>query len=135
MGMSEIVNQEDYGKFLDKVLELDQNIRYVAIYDGKIHSKFREGIQGYFKQEEIESSLSEAQKRWEYRKKLSFKIGAPRFAMAQYTKVNRITFPLGNDAVILVTTELGIDIEKLVDRIIEISNPNNNDLLNGFYTR
>ena len=68
-------------------------------------------------------------------KKLSIKIGAPRFAMAQYTKVNRITFPLGNDAVILVTTELGIDIEKLVDRIIEISNPNNNNLLAGFYTR
>ena len=119
MGISEIVNQEDYGKFLDKVLELDQNIRYVAIFDGKIHAKFREGIQGYFKQEEIESSLSEAQKRWEYRKKMSMKIGAPRFAMAQYGKVNRITFPLGNDAVILVTTELDVYVNKLVDKIIE----------------
>ena len=107
----------------------------MAIYDGEYHAKFRDGIQGYFKEDEIKSSLSEAQNRWAFRKKLSIKIGAPRFAMAQYTKVNRITFPLGNDAVILVTTELGIDIEKLVDRIIEISNPNNNDLLNGFYTR
>ena len=69
--MSELVHQKDYENFLDKVLELDQKIRYVAIYDGKIHAKFQDGVQGYFKQEEIESSLSEAQKRWDYRKKLS----------------------------------------------------------------
>ena len=132
--MSELVNQENYGKFLDQVLELDQNIRYVAIYDGKIHSKFREGIQGYFKQEEIESSLSEAQKRWEYRKKMSMKIGAPRFAMAQYGKVNRITFPLGNDAVILVTTELDVYVNKLVDKIIETRHNLENNVY-GFASR
>jgi len=133
--MSELISHSDCENFFDDVLKLDQKIRYVAIYDGDYHAKFRDGIQGYFKEDEIKSSLSEAQNRWAFRKKLSIKIGAPRFAMAQYTKVNRITFPLGNDAVILVTTELGIDIEKLVDRIIEISNPNNNDLLTGFYTR
>ncbi len=133
--MSELISHSDCENFFDDVLKLDQKIRYVAIYDGEYHAKFRDGIQGYFKEDEIKSSLSEAQNRWAFRKKLSIKIGAPRFAMAQYTKVNRITFPLGNDAVILVTTELGIDIEKLVDRILEISNPNNNDLLTGFYTR
>ncbi len=133
--MSELISHSDCENFFDDVLKLDQKIRYVAIYDGEYHAKFRDGIQGYFKEDEIKSSLSEAQNRWAFRKKLSIKIGAPRFAMAQYTKVNRITFPLGNDAVILVTTELGIDIEKLVDRIIEISNPNNNNLLAGFYTR
>ena len=133
--MSETGSPVEYGKFFDKVLKLDENIRFVAVYDGQLNAKFKEGIQGYFKEDETKSSLSEAQKRWAFRKKMSIKIGAPRFAMAQYTKVNRITFPLGNDAVILVTTELGIDIEKLVDRIIEISNPNNNNLLAGFYTR
>ncbi len=133
--MSELISHSDCENFFDDVLKLDQKIRYVAIYDGEYHAKFRDGIQGYFKEDEIKSSLSEAQNRWAFRKKLSIKIGAPRFAMAQYTKVNRITFPLGNDAVILVTTELGIDIEKLVDRIIEISNPNNNNLLAGFNTR
>jgi hypothetical protein len=134
MGMSEIVNQEDYGKFLDKVLELDQNIRYVAIFDGKIQAKFREGIQGYFKQEEIESSLSEAQKRWDYRKKMSFRIGEPRFAMAEYGKVNRITFPLGNEAVILVTTELDIYVNKLVDKIIQVRH-NLEYAVSGFFSR
>ena len=40
--------------------------------------------------------------------------------MAQYGKVNRITIPLGQEGVILVTTELDVDVKKLVDSIIEI---------------
>jgi len=132
--MSELISHNDCENFFDKVLKLDENIRYVAIYDGQYHAKLRDGIQRYFTDEEIKSSLSEAQNRWGFRKKISLKIGAPIFAMAQYAKVNRITFPLGNEAVILVTTELGIDVSKLVDKVIEIRNSLNNNV-SGFYTR
>jgi hypothetical protein len=132
--VSELISHYDCENFFDEVLKLDENIRYVAIYDGQYHAKLRDGIQRYFTDEEIKSSLSEAQNRWAFRKKISLKIGAPIFAMAQYAKVNRITFPLGNEAVILVTTELGVDVSKLVDEIIEIRNSLNNNV-SGFYTR
>ena len=36
--------------------------------------------------------------------------------MAQYGKVNRITISHGDDGVILMTTELDVDIDKLVDK-------------------
>jgi len=132
--MSEIVSPVEYGKFFDEVLKLDENIRFVAVYDGQLNAKFKEGIQGYFKEEEINSSLSDAQKRWASRKKLSFKIGEPKFAMAEYAKVNRITFPLDNDGIILVTTELGVDVSKLVDKIIEIRHSLENNVY-GFASR
>ena len=119
-GMSELVSHIDYGKFFDEILQLDKNIRFAAIYDGQFHAKFRNGIQGYLEEEEIKSSLSRAQRRWDSRKKLSYKIGEPRFAMAQYGKVNRITIPLENDGLILITTELDVDIIQLVDKVIEI---------------
>ncbi len=134
MGMSELESPVEYGKFFDEVIKLDESIRYAAIYDGQLNAKFKNGVQGYFKDEEIKSSLSEAQKRWAFRKKLSFKIGEPKFAMAEYAKVNRITFPLDNDGIILVTTELGVDVSKLVDKIIEIRYSLNNKVA-GFYTR
>ena len=118
--VSELVGKVDYGKFFDEVIALDESIRFVAIYDNKFHAKFRNGIEGYFKEKEIKSSLSEAQNRWTFRKKMSFKIGEPKFAMAQYGKVNRITIPLDNDGIILVTSEIDVDINKLVDGIIEI---------------
>ena len=117
--MSELVNYSEYGEFFNQVLGLDQNIRFVAIHDGQFKAKYRIETIGYFEDEEIKASLSEAQNRWDSRKKLSFKIGEPKFAMAQYGKINRITIPLGNEGVILVTTELGVDIDKLVDGIID----------------
>jgi len=120
MGMSELVSPAEYGKFFDEVMKLDKKIRYAAIYDGHLNAKFRNGIQGYFKEEEIKSSMSEALDRWASRKKMSFKIGEPKFAMAQYGKVNRITISFGNEGVILVTTELDVDVNELVDKIIEI---------------
>jgi len=135
MDMAEKVSPGEYEKFFDKVLKLDENIRFVAIYDGQLNAKLKEGIQRFFTDEEIKSSLTEAQNRWDSRKKMSFKIGEPKFAMAEYAKVNRITFPLGNEAVILVTTELGVDVSKLVDKVIEIRYSLNKDLLDGFYTR
>jgi len=119
-GMSELVSHIDYGKFFDEILQLDKNVRFAAIYDGQFHAKLRNGIQGYLEEEEIKSSLSRAQRRWDSRKKMSFKIGEPRFAMAQYGKVNRITVPLENDGLILITTELDVDIIQLVDKVIEI---------------
>ena len=132
--MSELISHNDCENFFDEVLKLDENIRFVAIYDGQYHAKFREGTHAYLREDEIKSSLSETHNRWAFRKKLGFKIGEPKFAMAQYDKVNRVTFPLANDGVISLTTELGVDISKLVDKVIEIRNPLNNRLT-GFYGR
>jgi hypothetical protein len=39
--------------------------------------------------------------------------------MAQYGKINRITIPLSNEGIILVTTELDVNIESLVNGITE----------------
>jgi len=118
--MSELISYTEYGKFFDEVLSLDQNIRFTAIHDGRFKAKYQPGIQGYFREKEIKSALIEAQNRWDSRKKLSSKIGDPKFAMAQYGKINRITIPLGKEGIILVTTELDVDVEKLVEEILEI---------------
>ena len=114
-----LVNKIGHEKFLDETMKLDPNIRLVAIYDGQFKAKFREGIKRYFEDEEIKSSLNEAQNRWASRKKMSFKIGKPKFAMAQYGKVNRITISQGEDGIILMTTELDVDVNELVDKVIE----------------
>ena len=50
---------------------------------------------------------------------MNFKIDEPKFAMAQYGKINRIIIPLDDDEVILLTTELDVDINELTDKVIE----------------
>jgi hypothetical protein len=117
--MSKLVSNLDYGQFFDRVMKIDPNIRLVAAYDGQFRAKLREGIQRNLSDEEIKSSMIDAQNRWILRKNMSFKIGEPKFAMAQYGRVNRITIPLDDDRVILLTTDLGVDINELADKVIE----------------
>ena len=116
--MSKLVSEMDFGEFFDTVMEFDPKIRLVATYDGRFRAKLRVGLKRNFEDEEIKSSMVEAQNRWIFRKKMSLKIGEPKFAMAQYGKINRITIPL-DDGVILLTTELDVDINKLTDKVIE----------------
>lgn len=47
-------------------------------------------------------------------------LGEPIFAMAKYGKVFRFTLPLGVAGLILVSTEPGIDIENIIEKICKI---------------
>lgn len=116
--MSELISYNIFGEFFDEVLKLDEKIRFVAIHDGHFKAKYQRGLKGFFKEEEIKLSLSESHDRFSSRKKINFKIGEPKFAMAQYGKINWVTIPLGLEGIIMVTTELDADIERIVDEII-----------------
>ena len=118
MGISELISYKSVGKFFDNVLELDKGVRFVAVHDGHFKAKYKKGIDGYFEEKEVKASLSEAQSRWDSRKKLRFRIGDPKYAMAQYGKINRLTVPLGDEGVILITTEIDVDIRKIADGVI-----------------
>ena len=118
--LSELVNTQDYGKFLDEILALDPKIIHVAIYDGRYHAKFKNETSGFFKEEEIKTSFSHAKNQWTCRKNIGCKIGEPRFTMSQYGKINRITFPISKECVIVVTTELHLDVNKFVDNIVDV---------------
>jgi len=110
-------------EFCQKILEIDDKIRFVSVYDdGNFFHKMKEGKKSYLTDEETQNSLSQAQYRWAARKKMTSKIGAPVFAMAKYGKVFRFTIPVGTAGLILVSTELDISIEDIVEKICNIRN-------------
>ena len=113
----------DYEKICNNILDLDKKIRYVAIYDfGELYEKIRPGLKSYLSKEETEMSLSQAVYRWSTRKKISGKIGNPVFALAKYEKIIRITIPIGGAGLILISTELDVNLIEMLDKIIEIKN-------------
>ena len=84
----------NYEKMCDEILDLNQNIRYAAVYDyGELHDKVRPGVKSHLSREETETSLSQAIYRWSTRKKTADKIGTPIFALAKYEKIG-IASPL-----------------------------------------
>ena len=111
----------DYEKICDEILNCDNQIRYVGIYDyGELHDKMRTGISSYLTREETEVSLSQAIYRWSTRKKTVSKIGKPIFAMAKYEKIYRITIPIGGAGIILISTELNAKVSEIVDKVLAI---------------
>ena len=110
-----------YDKICDEILEFNEKIRYAAIYDyGELHDKLRPGITSHLTREETETSLSQAIYRWSTRKKTADKIGTPIFALAKYEKIYRITVPIGGAGLILITTELDVNVNEIVDKTLEI---------------
>jgi len=111
----------NYEKICDEILNCDNQIRYVGIYDyGELYDKMRPGLSSYLSKEETELSLSQAIYRWATRKKTSLKIGKPIFAMAKYEKIFRVTIPIGGAGLILISTELTANVNEIVDKALAI---------------
>lgn len=120
--MSELISKVDYAKFLDGVLGLDSRIRFVAIYDGHLKAKFQPRIPDILKENEIKSCLSEALKIRNYGKKINFYDVRPKFLMTHFDQINQITIPLENDEIVLLTTEMDVEVHQIVTKIIEFRN-------------
>jgi len=113
----------EYEKICDAILECDKKIRYVGIYDfGELTDKTRPGLKSYLTKEETEMSLSQAVYRWSTRKKTTEKIGKPIFALAKYEKIYRITMSIKGAGLILVSTELDINVNETVEKVLKIKN-------------
>ena len=113
----------EYEKICNEILECDEKIRYVGVYDyGELYDKMRTGVKNHLSREETELSLSQAVYRWSTRKKTAEKIGKPIFALAKYEKIYRITIPSTGAGLILISTELDVNVIEIVDKILEIKN-------------
>ena len=113
----------EYEKICDEILECDKDIRYVGIYDyGELYDKMKSGLKSHLSREETEMSLSQAVYRWSTRKKTTDKIGKPIYALAKYEKIYRMTIPISGAGLILISIELNVDVNMIVDKIITIKN-------------
>lgn len=111
----------DYEKFCNEVFKLDKKIRFVGIFDGHFTLiKMREGLESYLTPEETKNSLIDTYSRWRTRQGLSKKLGRPLYAMAEYEKVKRMTIPLNENGLILVSTEPSCYHEIITKEIISV---------------
>ena len=114
----------DYGKLCKDILNLDPKIRYAGICDNTGETKFggqRQGVQNLLSLEETKRSNLQALARWALRNSLSPKIGKGKYAIAEYEKLKRITVPLENNHLLLITTELEDDHQKIIDNVLQMT--------------
>lgn len=80
----------------------------------------REGVSSLLTPAETKRSLLQALARWSLRNELARKIGRGKYAMAEYEKIKRITVPLDDTHLLLVTTEVDVDHMKIINGILKL---------------
>ena len=99
---------DDEGKLVNMVMEGVPKARFSLICDqnGKIlWTSQRDNKEHLLSLEETKKSLKRALESWQYRDELSSKIGKGRYAVATYEKLTRVTVPLANGHMLLVSIE------------------------------
>ena len=107
------------------IIDMDTKIRFAGICDESGEIKYggqREGLENVLKNEETRRSNLQALARWGLRNSLSPKIGKGKYAMAEYEKIKRITIPLEDEHLLLVTTEVEADHAKIINNILKLLN-------------
>ena len=113
----------DYSKLCQQIMALDPRVRFAGICDdtGEIlYGGQREGVKDLLSREETRRSNLQALARWGLRYTLASKIGRGKYAMAEYENIKRITVPLDNDHLLLVTTEVDVDHGKIINAILKL---------------
>ena len=113
----------DYNSLNSDIIKLNPKIRYAGIYQTgniQIWEKIQEGITRLFDKEKTNDTLIHAYMRWRTRQHDSPIIGQPLYSITKYEKMNRLTIPANNKALLMVNTEPELEIHEIVDDIIKL---------------
>ena len=115
-----LVNQE---KFLNSILHVSGNIRYVMIYDLKgnvIHKRKMDGVTDLLTEEENKIALKHTIESWNFRNSISEKIGNSNYTLQVYNNLIRAIFPFGDKMLLIVTLDNTGSPNDIVKRIQKI---------------
>jgi len=113
----------DFDRLFDDVLKIDSTIRYAVIQNNtgeKIAGGFRENIHPILSNDELKMMHYYASQRWQTRKNIEHKIGNAKYAMAEYDKLKRITFPINDKYLLMITTEINTDHTQVINKVLEL---------------
>ena len=121
--------ETEFGIVLDGILRMEKNVRYAAICNkyGEITAHvLRDGIKLHLNEYETSKLIREAVSSWHYRHQLSFKLGEGKFALAVYEKLIRLTVPLNNENLLLLTLDGFENVPRIVATIQKLKKKHTN---------
>jgi hypothetical protein len=113
----------DFDGLYKEIMNLDPNVRFAIILNRsgeRICGGLRENLKSFLTPDELSMVLYHASQRWEGRKHLVHKIGKARYSMTEYEKVKRMSFPLDEDHMILISTEVFVDHTKIINGVLNL---------------
>ncbi len=111
----------EHEKLLNIIMDLDENIRFAGIcnMEGRLElKKQREGVKPLLSPSDTDETLQNAVSSWKSRMKHYDKIGKGLYTLAVYEKLRRVTLPLPDNYLLLVTIGKEGGQKQIVDRIL-----------------
>jgi len=124
MNQVKLVNQE---KFLNSIMNVSGNIRYVMIYDLKgniIHKRKMDGVTNLLTEKENKIALKHTIDSWNFRNSVSEKIGNSHYTLQVYDDLMRAIFPFGDNMLLVVTLDNAGGPNEIIERIQRILSGN-----------
>ena len=107
----------------DQIINLDDLIRYAVVLNSsgeKVCGGYRKEITPLLNDEELKMVHFYALQRWNTRKNLTHKIGNSKYAMAEYDKMKRMTFPVDGKHLLMVTAEIEADHQRIIHSVLDL---------------
>ncbi len=120
MSQLRLANQE---KFLNSIINVSGNIRYVMIYDLEGNTIFKrkmDGVSDLLTEKENKIALKHTIDSWTFRNSISEKIGNARYTLQVYDNLMRVLFPFGKDMLLVVTLDNAGSPSNIIERIQKI---------------
>ena len=120
-------NKINHKKLLEKIIQSNDIIRFASICDqfGAVKEKLpRDGLSLLLNEYDTDKLVKAGVDSWHYRKQLSNKIGNGQYAMTVYDKIVRLTIPLDDNHILLVSCDNIEKPPKIVDIIKKILDSN-----------
>ena len=93
-------------KILENVMHTDKQIRYATIFDhagNEVVTSIRDGVEPFLNEVDTKETLHYAANAWKIRRTFEPKVGKGRYVLAVYDKLRRLTMPLGDKYLLMVT--------------------------------
>jgi len=85
---------------------------------------FRDNITPILSDEELKMMHYYASQRWHSRKNIEHKLGTTKYAMAEYDKLKRISFPINKEYLLMLATEINTDHTSVINKVLELIHTN-----------
>jgi len=113
----------DYANFCNQILESDPKIRFATVYDEwavPLGGGIRDGVANLLSERRENELVNLSVMDWKSRKEMSQWLGKTIYTLAEYDKIKRFSFYLGDDNLLLVSTEKDANTNSVVDSVIKL---------------
>lgn len=113
----------NFENFCSQILESNPKIRFATVYDEwgvRLAGGIRNGVQNLLSNHAEKELVSLSIMDWKARKEMSKWLGKTIYTLGEYEKIKRFSFYLGEDNLLLVSTEKDADTNQVVDQVIKL---------------